>query len=70
MPAYARSFELDDEGDYEIGASVIGPGEPGTYTKESGFLSYYEVSTSCYVTWMVVTGICSCKLNWRRVDTL
>lgn len=45
MPAYARSFELQDEDDYEIGAPVAGPGEAGTYTKESGFLSYYEVRT-------------------------
>lgn len=43
MPAYARSFELEDEKNFGIGASVAGPGEAGTYTKEPGFLSYYEV---------------------------
>lgn len=45
MPAYARSFALEDTDNYGIGAPVTGPGGAGTYTKELGFLSYYEVDT-------------------------
>lgn len=56
MPAYARSFELEDVNDYGIGAPVVGPGEAGTYTQESGFLSYYEVHTFTYF------FICGCAV--------
>lgn len=43
MPSYARTFILSDKSKNTIGAPVTGPGEPGEYTQEAGFLSYYEV---------------------------
>ena len=40
---YGRTFKLANSSDTGIGAPALGPGEPGTYTRESGFLAYYEV---------------------------
>uniref|UniRef100_A0A8D8USC8 Probable chitinase 3 n=1 Tax=Cacopsylla melanoneura TaxID=428564 RepID=A0A8D8USC8_9HEMI len=43
MPTYGRSFTLVDETKFDIGAPASGGGEPGKYTAEAGFMSYYEV---------------------------
>ncbi|XP_017779062.1 PREDICTED: acidic mammalian chitinase-like [Nicrophorus vespilloides] len=43
MPSYARTFVLDNEDDHDLGALTEGPGLAGPYTKEAGFLSYYEL---------------------------
>ncbi|CAG0887236.1 unnamed protein product [Cyprideis torosa] len=43
IPTYGRSFELVDPAKFDIGAPSSGGGEPGKYTGEAGFLSYYEV---------------------------
>ena len=45
MPTYGRTFTLANSAMYGIGASVTGPGQAGKYTRENGFLSYYEVSS-------------------------
>lgn len=45
IPMYARSFTLANPTKNGFGAPVYGPGNPGSYTWESGFLSYYEVCT-------------------------
>lgn len=44
IPAYGRSFQLANKNNNGIGAAVTGPGEPGYFTKEQGFLAYHEVS--------------------------
>lgn len=43
MPTYGRTFTLANSAMYGIGASVTGPGQAGKYTRENGFLSYYEI---------------------------
>ncbi|XP_003792386.1 chitotriosidase-1 [Otolemur garnettii] len=43
MPTYGRSFTLASSSDTRVGAPATGPGTPGPFTKEGGFLAYYEV---------------------------
>jgi len=43
MPVYGRTFTLVDTTQFDIGAPATGGGEPGRYTGEAGFLSYYEI---------------------------
>ena len=43
MPVYGRTFTLADSAQFDIGAPASGGGEPGRYTGEAGFLSYYEI---------------------------
>ncbi|XP_063095859.1 chitotriosidase-1 isoform X2 [Cavia porcellus] len=43
MPTYGRSFTLASSLDTRVGAPATGPGAPGPFTKEGGFLAYYEV---------------------------
>nr|UBY12664.1 chitinase [Eisenia andrei] len=43
LPTYGRCFTLADPAQNGLGAPVIGPCKNGTYTREAGFLSYYEV---------------------------
>ena len=39
-----RTFTLTDANNYGYNASSSGPGTAGQYTREAGFLAYYEVS--------------------------
>ena len=43
IPTYARTFTLRSSADTSLGAPASGGGAAGTYTREEGFLSYYEV---------------------------
>ena len=43
IPTYARTFTLRSSSDSSLGAHVTGGGAAGTYTREKGFLAYYEV---------------------------
>ncbi len=43
LATYGRTFTLANSSNTEIGAPSIGPGEAGKYTREKGFMSYYEV---------------------------
>lgn len=43
MPTYGRSFTLQNKSKYGVHAASTGGGKEGTYTKEGGFLAYYEV---------------------------
>lgn len=54
LPAYGRSFTLADSNKKEIGAVATGAGFAGKYTKEAGFLSYYEICENL-------------KYGWKRV---
>ncbi|KAK3593300.1 hypothetical protein CHS0354_031359 [Potamilus streckersoni] len=57
IPTYGRTFTLTNPtSDTGLGAAASGPGSPGLYTSESGFLSYYEIcmridNGTCRVTW-------------------
>jgi len=46
---YGRSFKLQSAAVNDIGSAVAGAGKAGKYTKEPGFLSYYEVKFDCRV---------------------
>lgn len=43
LGTYGRSFTLVDASNHGVGAPASGAGAPGTYTREKGFLSYYEI---------------------------
>jgi chitinase len=45
MPTYGRSFTLSNPANFKVHAAASGGGKAGEYTKESGFLAYYEVSS-------------------------
>lgn len=46
IPMFGRSYRLKYRNQTQVGATTIGPGMPGRYTKEAGFLGYNEVSLS------------------------
>jgi len=39
----SRTFTLANSNDYGYNATATGAGDAGTYTREAGFLAYYEV---------------------------
>ncbi|XP_037094087.1 probable chitinase 10 [Pollicipes pollicipes] len=43
MPTYGRSFTLANPGNNKVNAPARGGGSAGRYTKEEGFLAYYEI---------------------------
>jgi chitinase len=43
IPLYGRTYILADPQNHGLGASIIANGTAGPYTREPGFLSYYEV---------------------------
>lgn len=43
MPTYGRSFTLADPSKHGPNSPASGGGKEGIYTKESGFLAYYEI---------------------------
>lgn len=43
MPTYGRSFTLSNPKQHGFNAPAIGGGTAGEYTREEGFLSYYEI---------------------------
>lgn len=45
MGMYGRSFTLTDPAHNTVGAPAQGPGQAGQFTREAGFLSYYEICT-------------------------
>ena len=44
MPTYGRSFTLSNPSNHVVNAPASGGGTAGVYTREAGFLAYYEVS--------------------------
>ncbi|XP_048408803.1 acidic mammalian chitinase-like isoform X1 [Stegostoma tigrinum] len=42
FPTFGRTFTLKTSNG-SVGAAATGPGPPGSYTREAGFLAYYEV---------------------------
>ncbi len=43
MPSYGRSFTLTDRSKYIVNSPAKDGGKAGKYTREAGFLAYYEV---------------------------
>ncbi|XP_040087982.1 oviduct-specific glycoprotein isoform X2 [Oryx dammah] len=43
LPTYGRTFHLLRASQNELRAEAVGPAAPGKYTKQAGFLAYYEV---------------------------
>ena len=43
MPTYGRSFTLSNKRDYIVNSAAKDGGKAGDFTREAGFLSYYEV---------------------------
>ncbi|XP_033743581.1 LOW QUALITY PROTEIN: chitotriosidase-1-like [Pecten maximus] len=43
LASYGRGFTLKNESDHGIGAPVSGPNPAGAYTREAGYLAYYEI---------------------------
>jgi chitinase len=44
LPTYGRCFTLSNpSGGIGLGSAASGPCTAGTYTREAGFLAYYEV---------------------------
>ncbi|XP_050767214.1 acidic mammalian chitinase-like [Gymnogyps californianus] len=43
FPTYGHNFYLQNPSDTAIGAPTSGPGPAGPYTKQAGFLAYYEI---------------------------
>ncbi|XP_024589361.1 oviduct-specific glycoprotein-like [Neophocaena asiaeorientalis asiaeorientalis] len=44
LPTYGRTFRLLKASKNELWAEAVGPASPGKYTKQAGFLAYYEVT--------------------------
>jgi chitinase len=42
LPTYGRSYTLFNVDSTDVGAPASGPGTKGKYTKEPGYLAYYE----------------------------
>lgn len=45
IPAFGRSFTLDNPLEFEIGSPANVRGTPGTFTQEEGFLGFNEICT-------------------------
>ncbi|KAB0361150.1 hypothetical protein FD754_005306 [Muntiacus muntjak] len=43
LPTYGRTFHLLRASQNELRAEAVGPASPGKYTKQVGFLAYYEI---------------------------
>ncbi|XP_063111707.1 oviduct-specific glycoprotein [Cavia porcellus] len=43
LPTYGRTFRLVSASKNGLQAAAMGPASPGKYTKQAGFLAYYEV---------------------------
>jgi len=43
LPMYGQSFTLADPSNHSLNAKASGPGEAGEFTRQGGFLSFYEV---------------------------
>uniref|UniRef100_A0A7M4EWR2 Acidic mammalian chitinase-like n=1 Tax=Crocodylus porosus TaxID=8502 RepID=A0A7M4EWR2_CROPO len=45
FPTYGHTFMLSNPSNTAVGAPTSGPGPAGPYTKQTGFLAYYEICT-------------------------
>ena len=49
IPTYGRSFTLADPAFNDYGSAAKGAGNEGNYTKEAGFLAFFEVIKNKYM---------------------
>lgn len=57
MPLYGRSFTLSSSRNNGLNAPTSGPGQAGKFTREAGFLAYYEICHSIkHERWAVRQG--------------
>lgn len=47
LPMYGQSFTLADANSNGLNAKASGPGEAGEFTRQGGFLAFYEVKSFC-----------------------
>lgn len=69
MGTYGRSFTLSNLSNYGMNAPTTGGGTAGEFTKESGFLAFYEVcqmmkegATYFWVSLIENSKICEIKI--------
>lgn len=48
MATYGRTFTLANPANFTVNSPATGGGKAGEFTKESGFLAYYEVLFPSY----------------------
>ena len=48
-----RTFTLANPAENGYNATATGPGAAGTYTREAGFLAYYEVTMKANIIWVL-----------------
>lgn len=53
IPIFGRTFTLSNSSNNVLGAAASGPGQPGQYTDEAGFLAYNEV---LLISWHIMRG--------------
>ena len=54
---YGRTFELESAKNHGIDHKVVGYGKAGSYTKQKGMLSYYEVLISSHYNEPLIFGV-------------
>lgn len=65
IPAYGRSFTLSTSQN-GVKAPTSGPGTAGIYTKERGFLAYYEVRKRYVV---IPPSLLQTRINFKKYNT-
>jgi len=62
LPAYGRSFRLFNSKSNQLGSKALRSGTAGPFTKESGFLSYYEICDKLKKQgWKYEWNVCICE---------
>lgn len=63
MPTYGRTFTLSGAKN-TVNAPASGGGKAGDFTKESGFLAYYEVNDSHHL--KIYKYLCGINKYWSN----
>ena len=61
IPLYGQSFTLTDRKNNGLNAPTTGPGTAGQFTRQGGFLAYYEVYIFTYLSLFKIRKLNSCK---------
>ena len=76
MPTYGRGFTLQNPTVNGIGAPASGASVAGLYTREAGFLAYYEVCNELYpnhhisILWIIRVNGYSLRLSVCHVNIM
>ncbi|XP_015419016.1 PREDICTED: oviduct-specific glycoprotein, partial [Myotis davidii] len=60
FPTYGRTFHLLKDSEHWLQAEAVGPASPGKYTRQPGFLAYYEICS-------FLQGAKKCWIEHQRV---